>query len=90
MPSGVAPRILLIDELSVGLAPLLVTWTIDKIKELKEGFDFAVLMAKQNFTQAFRIADRAYVIVHGCIAFEGKSVEALNNNDLICEFYLGA
>jgi len=85
-----APRILLIDEPSVGLAPLLVSRTIDKIKELKEGFDLTVLMAEQNFTQAIRIADRGYVIVHGRIAFEGESAEALNNNDLIREFYLGA
>ena len=85
-----APRILLVDEPSVGLAPLLVSRTIDKIKELKEGFDLTVLMAEQNFTQAIRIADRGYVIVHGRIAFEGESAEALNNNDMIREFYLGA
>jgi branched-chain amino acid transport system ATP-binding protein len=85
-----APRILLIDEPSVGLAPLLVSRTIDKIKELKEGFNLTVLMAEQNFTQAIRIADRGYVIVHGRIAFAGESAEALNNNDLIREFYLGA
>ena len=85
-----APRILLVDEPSVGLAPLLVSRTIDKIKELKVGFDLTVLMAEQNFTQAIRIADRGYVIVHGRIAFEGESAEALNNNDLIREFYLGA
>jgi branched-chain amino acid transport system ATP-binding protein len=85
-----APRILLIDEPSVGLAPLLVKRTIDKIKELKEGRDLTVLMAEQNFTQAIRIADRGYVIVHGRIAFHGNSAQALNNNDLIREFYLGA
>ena len=85
-----APRILLVDKPSVGLAPLLVSRTIDKIKELKDGFDLTVLMAEQNFTQAIRIADRGYVIVHGRIAFEGESAEALNNNDLIREFYLGA
>jgi branched-chain amino acid transport system ATP-binding protein len=85
-----APRILLIDEPSVGLAPLLVKRIIDKIKELKEGFQLTVLMAEQNFTQAVRIADRGYVIVHGRIAFTGDSAEALNNNDLIREFYLGA
>ena len=85
-----APRILLVDEPSVGLAPLLVSRTIDKIKELKEGYDLSVLMAEQNFTQAIRIADRGYVIVHGKIAFRGDSPEALNNNELIREFYLGA
>ena len=85
-----APRILLIDEPSVGLAPLLVSRTIDKIKELKESYNLSVLMAEQNFIQAVRIADRGYVIVHGKIAFEGESAEALNNNELIREFYLGA
>ena len=85
-----APKILLIDEPSVGLAPLLVSRTIDKIKELKESYNLSVLMAEQNFIQAVRIADRGYVIVHGRIAFTGDSAEALNNNDLIREFYLGA
>ena len=84
-----APRILLIDEPSVGLAPILVSRTIDKIKELKERFSLTVLMAEQNFNQAVRIADRGYVIVHGQIAFEGRSTDELNNNELVRKFYLG-
>ena len=84
-----APRILLIDEPSVGLAPVLVSRTIDAIKRLKEHYRLTVLMAEQNFTQAIRIADSGYVIVHGKIAFEGGSAEELNNNDLIRKFYLG-
>ena len=84
-----APKILLVDEPSVGLAPILVIHTIDKIRELKESYRLTVLMAEQNFNQAIRIADRGYVIVHGKIAFEGKSADELNNNDLIRKFYLG-
>jgi branched-chain amino acid transport system ATP-binding protein len=84
-----APKILLIDEPSVGLAPVLVSRTIEKIKELKDRYALTVLMAEQNFTQALRIADRGYVIVHGKIVFEGKSAEELNNNDLIRKLYLG-
>jgi branched-chain amino acid transport system ATP-binding protein len=84
-----APKILLVDEPSVGLAPLLVARTIDAIKELKDRYRLTVLMAEQNFTQAVRIADRGYVIVHGRIAVEGRSAEELNNNDLIKKFYLG-
>jgi branched-chain amino acid transport system ATP-binding protein len=84
-----APRILLIDEPSVGLAPVLVSRTVDKIMELKQQFGLTVLMAEQNFPQALRIADRGYVIVHGQIAFEGKSAAELNNNELIKRFYLG-
>ena len=84
-----APRILLIDEPSVGLAPLLVRRVIEKIKELQRDYQLTVLMAEQNFAQAIRIADRGYVIVHGKIAFAGKSAEELNNNELIRKFYLG-
>jgi len=84
-----SPRILLIDEPSVGLAPVLVSRTIDKIKELKEQYNLTVLMAEQNFTQALRVADRGYVIVHGKIEFEGRSADELNNNELIRKFYLG-
>ncbi len=83
------PRILLVDEPSVGLAPLLVSRTIDAIGQLKKHFNLTVLMAEQNFTQALRIADRGYVIVHGKIEFEGSSADELNNNDLIRQFYLG-
>jgi branched-chain amino acid transport system ATP-binding protein len=80
---------LLVDEPSVGLSPILVARTIDAIKELKERYQLTVLMAEQNFTQALRIADSGYVIVHGKIAFEGASADELNNNDLIRKFYLG-
>jgi branched-chain amino acid transport system ATP-binding protein len=84
-----APRILLVDEPSVGLAPILVSRTIDTIKTLQKTYNLTVLMAEQNFNQAIRIADRGYVIVHGRIAFEGKSADDLNNNELIRKFYLG-
>ena len=84
-----APKILLVDEPSVGLAPILVARTIDAIAEMKRRYNLTVLMAEQNFTQAIRIADRGYVIVHGKIAFEGNSTDELNNNDLIKKFYLG-
>src|SRR5262249_16928004 len=84
-----APKILLVDEPSVGLAPGLVQRTIAALKTLKASYALAGLMAEQNFTQAIRIADRGYVIVHGKIAFEGRSAEELNNNELIRKFYLG-
>jgi branched-chain amino acid transport system ATP-binding protein len=84
-----APKILLVDEPSVGLAPILVSRTIDAINEMKQRYQLTVLMAEQNFTQAIRIADRGYIIVHGKIAFEGRTMDELNNNDLIKKFYLG-
>ena len=85
-----APKLLLVDEPSVGLSPLLVSHTITKIRELKERYGLTVLMAEQNFRQAVRIADRGYIIVHGEIVFEGKSVLELEDNDLVKNFYLGA
>ncbi|MDA1000124.1 MAG: ABC transporter ATP-binding protein [bacterium] len=84
-----APRILLVDEPSVGLAPILVSRVIAKIKELKEKYNLTVLMAEQNFNQAVKIADRGYIIVHGQIEFEGKDAKELAENEMIKKFYLG-
>jgi branched-chain amino acid transport system ATP-binding protein len=83
-----APRLLLVDEPSVGLAPILVSHTITKIKELKDQYGLTVLMAEQNFHQAIRIADRGYIIVHGEIVFEG-GVKQLEQNELVKSYYLG-
>ena len=84
-----APKILLVDEPSVGLAPILVARTIEKISELKEKLGLTVLMAEQNFHQAIRIADRGYVLVHGQVAFQGDSPAALGDSELVRKFYLG-
>jgi branched-chain amino acid transport system ATP-binding protein len=84
------PKLLLVDEPSVGLAPILVSHTITKIKELKEGYGLTVLMAEQNFHQAIRIADRGYIIVHGEIVFDGRTVMELEHNDLVKSYYLGS
>ena len=83
------PRLLLVDEPSVGLSPLLVQQTITKIAELKQQFGLTVLMAEQNFNQSIRIADRGYVIVHGEIAVDARSVDALKGNDIVKRLYLG-
>jgi len=84
-----SPRLLLVDEPSVGLSPLLVSNTVTLIKQLKERHGLTVLMAEQNFHQAIRIADRGYIIVHGEIVFEGKTVGELEGNSLVKNYYLG-
>ena len=84
-----APKLLLVDEPSVGLAPILVSHTITKIRELKEKYGLTVLMAEQNFHQAIRIADGGYIIVHGEIVFEGRTVAELEQNELVKSYYLG-
>ena len=83
-----SPKLLLIDEPSAGLAPILVSQTIATIKVLKGRYGLTVLMAEQNFHQAIRIADRGYIIVHGEIVFQG-SVSELEQNDLVKNYYLG-
>ena len=83
-----SPRLLLIDEPSVGLSPLLVSQMIAKIGELSKNFGLTVLMAEQNFNQAIRIADRGYIIVHGEIVVSA-GVEELKGNDIVKRLYLG-
>jgi branched-chain amino acid transport system ATP-binding protein len=84
-----SPRLLLIDEPSVGLSPLLVSQTISKIGELNRNLGLTVLMAEQNFNQAIRIASRGYIIVHGEIVVSAKSVDELRSNDIVKRLYLG-
>ena len=84
------PRILLVDEPSVGLAPILVSRMIAKIKELKDQRNLTVLMAEQNFNQAIKIADRGYIIVHGEIAFSASTASELAENEMVKQYYLGA
>ena len=83
------PKLLLIDEPSVGLAPILVQQMIEKIGELSKSKGLTVLMAEQNFNQAIRIADKGYIIVHGEIAFASKDAVDLRENEMIKSYYLG-
>ena len=83
------PRVLLVDEPSVGLAPILVSRVIAKIRELKAERSLTVLMAEQNFNQAIKIADRGYIIVHGAIAFAASSATELAENEMVKQYYLG-
>ena len=84
-----SPQILIIDEPSVGLAPILVARVIDKIAELKAALGLTVLMAEQNFQQAVRISDRGYVLVHGKIELAANDVEDLRRSDVVRRLYLG-
>ncbi len=81
------PDILLLDEPSMGLSPLLVTEIFDIIQQInKEGT--TVLLVEQNAKKALSIADRAYVLETGSIVLEGDAKEMMNNDD-IKKAYLG-
>ena len=81
------PRILLLDEPSMGLAPLLVEQIFDTIRDInREGT--TVLLVEQNAAMALEVASRAYVLEQGAIALEG-SAEALQADEAVRKAYLG-
>jgi len=75
------PRLLLLDEPSLGLSPLLVEQMFELIKKISDN-GLTVLLVEQNVTQSLSIADRAYVIEEGSIAISGLSKDLLKNADL--------
>jgi branched-chain amino acid transport system ATP-binding protein len=81
------PRLLLIDEPSLGLAPKIVKELFQVIQEINQQ-GVTVLLVEQNVHQALKIAHRAYVLETGCITLEGKGTELLQNN-YIKTAYLG-
>jgi branched-chain amino acid transport system ATP-binding protein len=82
------PKLILLDEPSLGLAPLLVQEIFDIIGRLNREEHVTVLLVEQNAAAALRIADSGYVIENGRIALDGDA-ERLRTNDDVREFYLG-
>lgn len=81
------PRIILMDEPSMGLSPILVNEIFDIIRSVSES-GTTVLLVEQNAKKALSIADRAYVLETGRIVMEGNAKELLENDD-IKKAYLG-
>jgi ABC-type branched-subunit amino acid transport system ATPase component len=82
------PRLLMLDEPSMGLAPRLVDEVFGVIRALNTELGLAVLLVEQNVTRALQIADRGYVMQHGRVALEGRAAD-LASNPALQEFYLG-
>jgi len=82
------PRILLVDELSLGLAPVVVAQLMDHLRRLRAELGVPILLVEQNAAAALEIADRGYVIENGRIVYEG-SARQLGESDDVREFYLG-
>jgi branched-chain amino acid transport system ATP-binding protein len=76
------PRLLLLDEPSLGLAPLLVAQIFSTIKEINRGEGVTVLLVEQNAYHALRLAHRGYVLVNGSIRMSGPGAELLANPDI--------
>ena len=82
------PRILLLDEPSLGLAPIVVNEVRLIIKSVRDRFGAAVLLVEQNASLALAVADRGYIMQTGRIVAQGP-IEELRNFDLMRETYLG-
>jgi branched-chain amino acid transport system ATP-binding protein len=82
------PRLLLLDEPSLGLAPLLVDEIFDIIRRLNRDEKLTVLLVEQNAAMALTIADHGYVMENGRIVLEGPAASLRENAD-VKEFYLG-
>ena len=82
------PKLLMLDELSMGLAPILVEQIFSIIQEL-HGSGVTVLLVEQNAAMALSVADRAYVMETGNITMSGKA-EDLLHNDAVQKAYLGS
>ncbi len=82
------PKMLLLDEPSMGLSPILVQEIFDCIEEVKKG-GTTVLLVEQNAKMALSISDRAYVLETGMVVLEGKAADLLDNEQ-VRRAYLGA
>lgn len=81
------PRILLLDEPSLGLAPLLVKAIFATLEEINRA-GVTILLVEQNARAALAICDRAYVLQNGRILFSGVP-DALRSSERVCRAYLG-
>ena len=84
-----SPRLILMDEPSMGLSPLLVREVFTIISRLNHELGVTVLLVEQNAQMALRVATRGYVMEQGKIVLDGEAEELRENED-IKEFYLGA
>jgi len=82
------PRFILLDEPSLGLAPLLVAEIFNVIQQMRDQGQISILLVEQNANLALGVADYAYVMDNGRIVLDGSTEQMVNNED-IKEFYLG-
>lgn len=82
------PEVLLVDELSLGLAPRVVEDLLERLRQLRDERGIAVLLVEQNVSAALSICDHAYILETGRIVLEGSPEELLEHPD-VRQFYLG-
>lgn len=82
------PKVLLLDEMTTDLAPIVVKQVLSKIVELRDHLKQTVVMVEQNAKKALEIGDRAYLLVSGEVRFEGDPRDLLNDPQF-SKLYLG-
>jgi branched-chain amino acid transport system ATP-binding protein len=83
------PRLLLVDEMSLGLAPVIVERLIPILRRAADELGASVLFVEQHVALALEVADRAYVLTHGRIGLEGAAAELRERRELLAASYLG-
>jgi len=83
------PRLLLVDEMSLGLAPVIVDRLIPVLRRAADEMGSSVLFVEQHVALALEVADRAYVLTHGRIGLEGPAAELRERRELLAASYLG-
>jgi branched-chain amino acid transport system ATP-binding protein len=83
------PRLLLVDEMSLGLAPVIVERLLPVLRRAASDLGASVLFVEQHIALALEISDRAYVMTHGRIRLEGTAAELRERRELLAASYLG-
>jgi len=83
------PKLLLVDELSLGLAPVLVERLLTRLRTSADELGLGVFLVEQHVQQALAMADRAYVMAHGSIELEASAADLRDRREELAERYLG-
>jgi len=83
------PELLIIDEPSMGLAPILVERLFDTMKQINKHSNTSILLVEQNAHQAINFAERGYVLEEGKIVLTSDNIKQLKNDERVKKFYLG-
>jgi branched-chain amino acid transport system ATP-binding protein len=83
------PKVLMIDEMSLGLAPIIVERMLPLVRQIADETGAGVLLVEQHIHMALTVADRAYVMNHGEVVLAGTGAELVDRRDLLEASYLG-